>query len=259
MTSLPNFFSTLMAISSSGPAVRLHSLTCPKAKTKNLRVLHIIRHAEGFHNISKDYKNPANIDAQLTPHGISQCKELSQRIQEDKLHVDSIISSPMRRALQTAHHSFEHIFDCQLRRKSTPFVACEHWRETVNYVCDVRLPLSQLSNDFPSVDFKKIIHEHDPIWKFYEEKHGSLQEYQKIRESSDDEGLEKRARKAWQTIAERPESEKSIAIVSHSAFFMHMFTRPELGVVSYEDADVEQFMNPGFENCEMRSVAFEII
>jgi hypothetical protein len=36
-----------------------------------------------------------------------------------------------------------------------------------------------------------------------------------------------------------------------------MFTRPEL--VIYEDADVEEYMSTGFENCEMRSVAFEII
>ena len=260
MTSLPKLFGTLMAISSSpSPVVRLHSLTCPKAKARNLRVLHIIRHAQGFHNVGNDYKNPDNIDAQLTPHGILQCKDLSQQLKEEELHVDAIISSPMRRALQTAHHSFEHVFECQVKRKNTPFVACEHWRETVNYICDVRLPLSALSNDFPSVDFGRIAHEHDPIWRFYEEKHGSLDDYQKVRESVDDEALEKRARNAWKTIAERPEKEQSIAVVSHSAFFMHMFTRPELGVVCYEDAGVEEFMSTGFENCEMRSVAFEII
>jgi len=247
----------IMATSLSNPVVRIHALNCPKAKTTNLRVVHIIRHAEGFHNVNNDYKNPDNLDAQLTPHGISQCKELSQKLEEEKLHVDAIISSPMRRALQTAHHSFGHVFECQVKRHNVPFVACEHWRETVNYVCDVRLPLSTLSNDFPSVDFARIEHEHDPIWKVYEEKHGSLDDYQKVRESVDDEGLEKRVRNAWKTISERPAIERSIAVVSHSAFFRHMFTRPEL--VIYEDADVEEYMSTGFENCEMRSVAFEII
>jgi len=226
--------------------------------------------------VGNNYKDPDNLDAQLTPHGINQCRELSQRLKEEGLDVDCIISSPMRRALQTAHYSFEHILvdaaggssyssestststskDCN--SSSIPFVACENWRETVNYVCDARLPCSQLSNAFPSVDFSKIEHEHDPIWKYYEEKHGSMQEYQKRRESQDDESLVKRARAAWKTIAERPEHEQSFAVVSHSAFFMHMFTRPELGIVSYEDGDVEELMMEGFANCEMRSVAFEI-
>ena len=163
----------------------------------------------------------------------------------------------MRRTLQTAYYSFEHLFESH-EKIPIPFVACENWRETVNYCCDIRLPRSRLTADFPSVDFANIEHEHDPIWEYYEAKYGSLDEYQKHRESADDEGIARRARAAWKTIAERPDYEKSLAIVSHSAFFMHMFTRPELGIVSYEDDDVEKLMMEGFENCEMRSVAIEI-
>ena len=70
--------------------------------------------------------------------------------------------------------------------------------------------------------------------------------------------MRQRARKAWQTIAERPADENSIAVVAHSAIFMHMFTRPELGVVYYEDTDAKQLMQDGFLNCELRSVAFDI-
>jgi broad specificity phosphatase PhoE len=255
------------ALNSQVPTIRLHSLNSAAAQQNNLRVMHIIRHAQGYHNINNDYKNPNNLDAELTEFGIQQCKELSKRLKDEKLDVECIISSPMRRALQTAYHSFEHVWKSeedlnlnqqiqQPKSKDIPFVACENWRETVNYICDVRFSRSRLRKDFPYVDFGNIEHEEDPIWKYYEAKHGSLEEYTRVRESNDDEMLVKRARQAWSTIAERPE--RSLAVVSHSAFFMHMFTRPELGIVSYEDSDVEALMMNGFENCEMRSVAFEI-
>ena len=44
-------------------------------------MIHFIRHAEGYHNVNQDYKNPAHIDAQLTPRGIHQCHALSQQLQ----------------------------------------------------------------------------------------------------------------------------------------------------------------------------------
>ena len=243
-----------------GPSVRLHSLK--SAAANNLRVIHIVRHAEGYHNINKDYKSPRNFDAELTEFGIEQCKELSQKLKEKRLDVECIISSPMRRALQTAYHSFEHLLvdndDKTKINNKVAFVACENWRETLNYVCDARFPLSQLRQDFPVVDFDNIQHEEDPIRKYYEATYGSFEEHTKHRESNDDEALEKRARQAWLTIAERPE--RSFAVVSHSAFFMHMFTRPELGIVTYGDGEVEALMvDRGFDNCEMRSVAFEIV
>eukprot|EP00557_Chaetoceros_sp_GSL56_P013350 CAMPEP_0176481804 /NCGR_PEP_ID=MMETSP0200_2-20121128/3031_1 /TAXON_ID=947934 /ORGANISM="Chaetoceros sp., Strain GSL56" /LENGTH=225 /DNA_ID=CAMNT_0017878065 /DNA_START=89 /DNA_END=762 /DNA_ORIENTATION=+ len=225
-----------------------------------MRVLHIIRHAQGFHNVSKDYRNPDYKDAQLTPFGINQCKQLSKRLKEEEIQVDCIICSPMRRAMQTAYYSFEHHFfnndqhndnnnnnnkneNNKIDLPPFPIVACENWRETVNYICDVRLTKQELMKDFPFVDFTKVEHNHDPIWKYYEDLHGSHDVYQMGRESKDDQALQKRGREAWRTIADRPSYERSFAVVSHSAFFMHMFTRPELNIVSYEDDDVKELMS----------------
>jgi hypothetical protein len=184
----------------------------------------------------------------------------------------------MRRALQTAQHSFEHQLQLSKKNKmilddndsdddennndkknvQIPFVACEEWRETVNYLCDQRLPSSQLNQDFPFVNFDHIQHEHDPIWEKYEQRHGTHDQFTKVRESKDDKGLRERAESAWKFIGKR--SENCIAVVSHSAFFMHIFTRPELGIVSYEDDDVEKLMTEKpFKNCEMRSLAFEVL
>ena len=221
---------------------------------------------EGTHNVKADYKNPAHIDAELTPLGIDQCRTLSKTLAETSMQVDCIVSSPMRRAIQTAHYSFQHVLDptgtnddygdaMETRSTSIPFVACEEWRETVNYLCDQRLSKNQLANSYPHVDFDAIDHEHDPVWKYYEDKFGAHDDYTKIRESDDAIGLDERARAAWRFVKDRPE--QSIAVVSHSAFFMHMFTL--LDVVKYEDEEVELLMQDGFLNCEMRSVVAQIL
>ena len=62
----------------------------------------LVRHAEALHNALLDY----NIrDPPLTERGLRQCEELQKRLQNN-LHVaqkiELIVSSPMRRALQTA-------------------------------------------------------------------------------------------------------------------------------------------------------------
>lgn len=242
------------------PMVKLFSVSSPESRARNLRIVHFIRHAEGYHNINKDYKNPLHTDAQLTPNGIAQCEKLSAKLHQDGISVDCIISSPMRRALQTASFSFRHLIENETL--SIPIVACEHWRETVNYLCDVRLTKSSLFKIFEThdakIDFSAIKHEHDPIWEKYEQCYGPHDTFTQHRESNDDDHLIERARLAWAFIADRPSHEKSIAVVSHSAFFMHVFTR--LGLVQYQDQQVEELMTSSrFENCEMRSVAFDII
>ena len=290
-------FSTSSTSSSSlSPIVKLYSLKSilqnnqHEYQTKNLRVVHFIRHAEGYHNVNKDYKNPAHIDAQLTPHGINQCHALSRKLQlklnESKidnnhdddddipgnlLKVECIVSSPMRRAIQTAQYSFQHQLELQpnynnnnnnnksLPTTKIPFVACEAWRETVNYLCDKRLTKTQLQQSYAFVNFDQIHHEEDPIWDKYEQLCGMHDEYTTTRESIDDVGLRQRAIQAWEFLIHERQ-ERNIAVVSHSAFFMHMFTRKEIGAVAYADEDVESLMTAkGFENCEMRSVAFEIL
>ena len=163
--------------------------------------------------------------------------------------------------MQTAQYSFQHLLGNDPSKKedgtsAIPFVACEDWRETVNYLCDQRLSKKVLANTYPHVNFDAIDQEHDPIWKHYEHKFGAYDEYTKRRESEDAFGLDTRARAAWTFVKDRPET--SIAIVSHSAFFMHMFTLLD-GVVEYADEEVEILMKDRFFNCEMRSVVAQIL
>ena len=305
--------SSLSSIASYTPHIRLYSLhklppNFIQPNNRNRRIIHLIRHAQGTHNINKEYKLIENFDAQLTPLGIEQCRQLSKQMKENNINIECIISSSMTRALQTTHYSFEYmlsslkneemvtspsidsnfvkdvnneesnsmrsndndpkrsILNSSLKSNGfIPLLVSEEWRETVNYICDKRRHTKVLKTEFPHFDFStlqshdtaiSINHgsddddeDDDNIWKYYQLKFGNHDEFTKHRESDDYEGLRNRAIKAWDIVLGRPE--KYIAIVSHSAFFMNMFTK--LNMVSYADDDIERLMQNPFENCELRS------
>jgi len=232
--------------------VKLHSVHSPPIFRDRSKLLHLIRHAQGTHNVQSDYRNPAHIDAPLTPLGRIQCAQLQKKLIQERLTVDCIITSTLTRAIQTAQLSFDH----QLSRQPIPFIACEDWRETVNYLCDTRRPLSALKAEYPHIDFSAVPSQHDLIWEKYERIFGSHDRFTQHRESNDHAALALRVGAAWKFILNR--QEKSIALVSHSALFMHMFNKLE-GVLSYGDDDVRQAMQNKFENCEIRSMWVEAI
>mmetsp|Transcript_15752 Transcript_15752/g.22486 ORF Transcript_15752/g.22486 Transcript_15752/m.22486 type:complete len:185 (+) Transcript_15752:258-812(+) len=168
---------------------------------------------------------------------------------------ECILTSAMTRTLQTAHYLFqkhdnrsgteistdyfptqEQINDVSVtgKKEEQPpgdlnkrrIVACEHWRETVNYLRDSRWPKRLLQKEFPAVDFSSIVHERDPIWDFYARQYGySHRSYTSHRESCDLKGLETRAREAWISLMSR--KEHAVAVVSHRAFMRIMFERME--------------------------------
>jgi hypothetical protein len=228
----------------------------------------------------EDSKKLIHLDANLTPRGVEQCNELSKYTRS--LKVEAVLVSPMTRCLETAKMSFPHLYgsledECnnkdisgasrstfdatneKILHSKVPFVAYEEWRETVNYLCDCRRPTQVLQMEYPHVNFDHITHEHDPIWAHYEGIFGSHTNHTTKRESDDAISLCSRAHSAWKVLLNRPE--KHLALVGHSAFFMHMFTPlfEELeGVVQYDDEDVREMMTGKFENCELRSVVADV-
>mmetsp|Transcript_28577 Transcript_28577/g.60599 ORF Transcript_28577/g.60599 Transcript_28577/m.60599 type:complete len:276 (-) Transcript_28577:203-1030(-) len=256
---------------SAAAAVRLFSLTNKFAlnnhrdnRSTTSKVVHLVRHAEGTHNLSEEEsKLPAHFDATLTPRGVEQCERLALRTKD--LRVDAVLVSPLTRCLETSRLSFPHLHDVDVdpsndKNALVPFVAHEEWRETVNYLCDCRRPTCVLEESYPRVSFGRLAHDHDPIWARYEKMHGSYADHTSMRESNDPDHLYKRAHSAWRALLDRPE--RNLALVGHSAFFMHMFTPlfEELeGVVQYEDDGVRDLMTAGrFDNCELRSVLVDI-
>ena len=69
--------------------------------------LHLIRHAEGTHNPAHD---TTILDPPLTEKGIEQCLKLCQDF-PFKESVGLVMTSPLRRTLQTARLGFQHSID----------------------------------------------------------------------------------------------------------------------------------------------------
>ena len=75
----------------------------PGTKTK---LLHIIRHAQGYHNVDADImRDPSGLDARLTDEGEQQCASLRQTIA--RLEPSLIVTSPLTRTVQTAMLALE--------------------------------------------------------------------------------------------------------------------------------------------------------
>ncbi len=68
-------------------------------------ILHCVRHAQGYHNLSKENEEKYH-DPDLTQRGKEQCERLRDRFPHH-LQIDCIIASPIRRTIQTALIGFE--------------------------------------------------------------------------------------------------------------------------------------------------------
>lgn len=71
--------------------------------------VHVVRHAESVHNVSKDYTQR---DPSLTPLGLQQAAQLVHEFPYSP-RVAVIITSPLQRAIQTALAAFPHVLDKQ--------------------------------------------------------------------------------------------------------------------------------------------------
>eukprot|EP00879_Flechtneria_rotunda_P021539 GHRR01022702.1.p1 GENE.GHRR01022702.1~~GHRR01022702.1.p1 ORF type:complete len:260 (+),score=50.95 GHRR01022702.1:194-973(+) len=75
--------------------------------TRHHKVLHLIRHGEGFHNVAgrkdrNNYKSWEYQDAHLTDYGWQQAKAVQDHIRATGIKVEVVITSPLTRALETA-------------------------------------------------------------------------------------------------------------------------------------------------------------
>lgn len=113
-------------------------------KFTNGKVLHFVRHAQGYHNVDKRPIQQQDADASLTKEGVEQCRRLQRAVAE--LQPDLIVSSPLTRTLQTASLVFEEQIAAGVQ-----LIALEAFRETVNFRCDTRRDLSLIKPEFPQV------------------------------------------------------------------------------------------------------------
>jgi broad specificity phosphatase PhoE len=247
----------------------------------SVKVLHLIRHAQGFHNVEQDYRAMANLDARLTPLGIDQCQKLAQRIQQAATttpladlaqNTDLIVTSPLTRCVQTTLGSLRQVS----RERGAPIVAHDSIRETVNFNCDRRRSISEVRAEFPLVDFAHVATNHDALWQASVDRLGDDVTWTQHRESSQLYRVADRGRSFFAWLATRPE--QHVVVCSHCAFLrciLHyghngnevpgqppqiLDDRPEQvqkpPVVEYRGFTVEeqQVFQSDFSNCELRSV-----
>ncbi|EFN59905.1 hypothetical protein CHLNCDRAFT_29140 [Chlorella variabilis] len=224
----------------------------------NTKVIHFIRHGEGFHNVGYSQ----NLDARLTERGWDQAHALGRHMysQQPTAGVQLVVVSPMARTLETAAGIFGidpslcafdpptmlmAAQDAQWKvrtahgglslRPGVKLVAQELCRERLGpSQCDKRQALEDAQRQFPGVDFSLIESELDLSWeagKVESESRVVVRGFNFL---------------AW--LMQRPET--NIAVVTHSAFlwftltcFGNEFAKP-----------VRENLQRWYENCEMRTL-----
>mmetsp|Transcript_14541 Transcript_14541/g.27944 ORF Transcript_14541/g.27944 Transcript_14541/m.27944 type:complete len:306 (-) Transcript_14541:341-1258(-) len=242
------------------------------APLRNTKVLHLVRHGEGFHNVAVRqaggnhdlYKRWDFEDSQMTAFGWEQAFALKKHIQGSQapITVDLVVVSPLSRTLQTAVAVFgggAYESECSLAPPlmtsaameasgvsapaagiasdgCPPFVAHELCREMIGvHPCDKRRDLAYYKRNFPAVDFSLVDSEQDELWRADE------------RETRPE--IQARAVRFLQWVMTR--SERHIAVVTHSAFLTRGLL-PQFGQEFHQD--VNKDMQEYVQNCEMRSM-----
>lgn len=197
------------------PLSRLADL---KKQYKNVKTIHMIRHAQGTHNVNDEYKDEVHLDARLTDLGVAQCQVVADDMHTSSLnpaaYADLIVTSTLTRCIQTALYCFPTLVAAKGENNNIPIVAHEDIRETVNFAADRRRPLSHISAEYPQVDFSDTEHEHDKLWYAYNERLGL--DWDSIRESAELHKVAERGRSFWKYLAKR--SEEKVIVCTHSAF-----------------------------------------
>lgn len=105
-------------------------------------IIHCVRHAEGWHNLSEDNEKTTH-DASLTPMGRQQALRLSERFPNmDRL--DMAVTSPLRRTIQTAYLCFND----HLESKGLKLFMLPQAQETSSKEADTGTQLWKLQREF---------------------------------------------------------------------------------------------------------------
>ncbi|KAG2256887.1 hypothetical protein Bca52824_076181 [Brassica carinata] len=209
-------------------------LSSPKFKT-----LYLVRHAQGIHNVVLEEKgkidgigdahlSPRLLDAPLSPKGIQQVSEHRKQILESGLlnTIELVITSPLRRAMETAVGIFRGHKDINLSDNFPPIVALELCRERLGlYPCDRRENISTRRTCFQEIDFTM--------------KRENLEE------------VSARGLRFLKWLWERPK--KEIAVVSHGIFLQQTLCALHEKVSIH----LQDNLLTRFANCELRSIRID--
>lgn len=189
------------------------------------RIVHFIRHAQGYHNVDGDQSIP---DPDLTPKGQKQCKDLSTSFPYFD-RIDLVCASPIRRTIQTASISMEPF----LKSGKNKILALPLAQEAPAEPANTPSGIKRLQDEYGSiVNFERCYELPD-----FASKEGTF--------APDSESLQARAVTLRKFLRDRKEDE--IVVVSHGDFLHH---------VSRDVDDEGKQINGDWENTEYRSYRF---
>ncbi|KAI0899884.1 phosphoglycerate mutase-like protein [Annulohypoxylon nitens] len=193
----------------------------------------LTRHAQAEHNVDLDYSIP---DAQLTPLGRKQAASLSRLIPKLQEEADVVISSPLRRTLQTTYLGFSPAIERLGGLKNV--VVLPQAQECNNTPCDTGSSKEVLEKDaeFAVFDHSLLTPDWNSGEGFY---------------APTDEALNERARWVRKYLRDRPE--KNIVFVSHGDILRRIAAKPGRGTNEYPwmNAEVRIFeFDPDFVDSE---------
>lgn len=166
------------------------------------KVVHLVRHAQGLHNLPPEEENALKHDPDLTEQGKQDCLVLRDSFPHQE-SIDLLCASPMRRGIQTAHLVFKPVIDRGLKILALPD-AQEGWKDPANTGTEEAQLKAEFGTEY--VDWSLV---HDG-WQSKEGKN-----------ASDPASLMARATRLLKWLYERPEQD--IAIVGHG-YFTHYLT-----------------------------------
>ncbi|KAI1147715.1 histidine phosphatase superfamily [Nemania diffusa] len=193
-------------------------------------VIHLVRHAQGYHNLNLD--NQWLRDPDLTELGKQQCDELNKQFpNHDK--ITHLVASPIRRTIFTCQLSF-----AQAVKGGKKIIALPDAQEVSLFPCDVGSDLESLKNEFGDlVDFQLVTEDWNkktPESKYYPEP----------------QKLEARARTAriWlRDLVKDAGDDTHVVLVTHGGI-LHFLTEDWSGI--------QPGRGTGWENTEYRSYEF---
>ncbi|ATY59518.1 phosphoglycerate mutase family [Cordyceps militaris] len=191
--------------------------------------IHLVRHAQGYHNLSVE--NEKLHDPDLTPLGEQQCRNLRAAFPHHA-RLTRLVASPMRRTLWTCIRAFGGDGD------GGPIVALDTLQELSDQPSDTGSDVAVLAKEFgDAADLSRV---RDGVWT---DKLGDTP-FEPTKDK-----IEARAREARRALRELAgvQTDGHIVVVTHGAF-LHFLTD--------EFQDLPNGGATSWENCEYRSYQF---
>jgi broad specificity phosphatase PhoE len=174
--------------------------------------VYLVRHAESEHNVSKDF---SQLDPSLTALGYFQASQLIHTLPNSD-RIATVLSSPLRRAIQTSLAGFPHILDKRYFGSSASLgvengielILDPDLQERSAFPCDTGSERQKLGQEFSGLDLEGL----SEGWP------SKLGQY-----AADDDAIKHRASRMREKLqrleaASKGKAKRDIVVVTHGVF-----------------------------------------